>query len=103
MQSKIIENSIPDSVSAIPNVTNVESEFEAGHDADPPVCIIDADPPVCIITKDLHYFFLVLRILLFLYLVLLIFFTVVLYFIKKLARKSDLTRYLLSWLHAFVS
>jgi len=31
------------------------------------------------------------------------FFTVVLYFIKKLARKSDLTRYLLSWLHAFVS
>ncbi|KAH1071509.1 hypothetical protein AAZX31_03G216400 [Glycine max] len=45
LQSKIIENSIPDSVSAIPNVTNVESEFEAGHDADPPVCIIDADPP----------------------------------------------------------
>ncbi|KAH1071512.1 hypothetical protein AAZX31_03G216400 [Glycine max] len=36
LQSKIIENSIPDSVSAIPNVTNVESEFEAGHDADPP-------------------------------------------------------------------
>ncbi|KAG5084335.1 hypothetical protein JHK84_054373 [Glycine max] len=36
LQSKIIENSIPDSVSAIPNVTNVESEFEAGHDSNPP-------------------------------------------------------------------
>ncbi|KAK7397194.1 hypothetical protein VNO78_18361 [Psophocarpus tetragonolobus] len=36
LQSKIIENSIPDSISAIPNATNVESEFEAGHDADPP-------------------------------------------------------------------
>ncbi|RDX97553.1 Acyl-CoA-binding domain-containing protein 4 [Mucuna pruriens] len=36
LQSKIIENSIPDSVSAIPNATNatrdMESEFEAGHE-----------------------------------------------------------------------
>ncbi|TKY61509.1 Acyl-CoA-binding domain-containing protein 4 [Spatholobus suberectus] len=49
LQSKIIENSIPDSVSAIPNATNatrdVESEFEAGHEGKNWEVVLDnADP-----------------------------------------------------------
>jgi len=66
LQSKVIESSVPDSVSAVPNATNatrdVESEFEAGHEGKNWEVVLDnADPAVCITKKGLHYFILVLR------------------------------------------
>ncbi|XP_052735013.1 acyl-CoA-binding domain-containing protein 4 [Vigna angularis] len=49
LQSKVIENSAPDSVSAVPNATNatrdVESEFETGHEGKNWEAVMDkADP-----------------------------------------------------------
>ncbi|KAJ1387421.1 Kelch-type beta propeller [Sesbania bispinosa] len=45
LQSKIIENPIPNSVSAVPNATNatrdVESEFEAGHEGRTKELVVD--------------------------------------------------------------
>jgi hypothetical protein len=106
LQSKIIENSIPDSVSAVPNATNptrdLESEFGAGHEGKIwEISVDNAYPTVCLIVKHVSDFMKA-------------FFPafgcvrnysyVVLYFRKELSvHSSNLTRYLFSWLHAFGS
>lgn len=62
LQSKISENPIPDSVSAVHNATNgtrdVESEFEAGHEGKIKELLVDnADSTVCIIAKACPFHF----------------------------------------------
>jgi len=62
LQSQIIENSVPDSVSAIPNATNatreLDSEFEAGHEGKNWEVVLDSvDPAVCIAAKDYIIYF----------------------------------------------
>ena len=66
MQPKTIENSIPDSVSAVQNATNatrdVESELEAEHEGKIREIVVDnADPAVSIIAKHVHFFCLILK------------------------------------------
>lgn len=60
LQSKIIENPIPDSVSAVHNATNptrdAESEFEAGHEGKIRELVMDnVDSTVCIIAKHVLF------------------------------------------------
>lgn len=62
LQSTIIENSVPDSVSAIPNATNAtrdaESEFEVGHEGKNWEVVLDSvGPAVCITAKDYIIYF----------------------------------------------
>jgi hypothetical protein len=61
LQSKIIENSIPDSVSAVPNATNATrdtgSEFGAGHEGKIlEIAVDNSYTTVCIIVKHVHFY-----------------------------------------------
>lgn len=105
LQSKIFENSIPDSVSAIPNATNatrdLESEFEAGHEGKIWEIVVDnADPIVCIIVKHVHFLCLILKSHFSGNQLCSKNFLCAALFKKNSVRGSDLTRYLFSWLHA---